>query len=104
VCNVVVVQPSAKRAAWEDPVEWIVTTCPWKDCSTFDSFTLQRIRPEDVGCDNIAAVTTSGNTFMQSGSVEPSDPLVNAPINIHKITCMLTFRRSINCFYFIYFL
>ena len=72
---VVGVQISAKRAAWEDPVEWIVSTCPWKE---FDITALQRIRPEDVGCDNTAAVTSSGNTFVRSGSVEPSDPLVNS--------------------------
>ena len=74
------VQSSNKRAAWEDPIDWIISTCPWKDSSKFESAAFQRIRPEDVRCDNAApsaAVTTSGNTFVQSGFVEPSDPLVN---------------------------
>ena len=81
---VVGVQISAKRAAWEDPVEWIVSTCPWKE---FDITALQRIRPEDVGCDNTAAVTSSGNTFVRSGSVEPSDPLVNSHIQFPRTVC-----------------
>jgi len=74
-------QASAKRAAWEDPVEWIVSTCPWKDSAKFDSSAFQRMRPEDVGCDNMAAASalmSSSNTFIRSGSAEPSDPLVNS--------------------------
>jgi len=73
-------QASAKRSGWEDPVDWIMSTCPWKDRSDFDRSVLQRLKPEDVGCDNTtvaaASVTSSGNSFMQPSFVEPSDPLV----------------------------
>ena len=76
---------STKRAAWEDPVEWIVSSCPWKDCSDFESSALQRIRPEDVGYDSAvmpAAVSSSDYTSFTSrtGAVEPSDPLVSSAI------------------------
>ena len=80
----VVVQTSTKRAVWEDPVEWIVSTCPWKDSSKFESSAFQTIRPEDVGCDNTVAVTSSGNT-LRPGHVEPSDPLVNPP-TVHLVS------------------
>ena len=69
-------------------MDWIISTCPWKDRPNFESSALQRIRPEDVGCDNMAAaaaVTSSGNSVMQSSSVEPSDPLVSLPANFSFI-------------------
>jgi len=80
---VCVTQASAKRAGWEDPVDWIMSTCPWKDRSDFDRCALQRLRPEDVGCDNsaaAAAVTASGNSFIQPSSVESADPVVNTAV------------------------
>ena len=47
------------RVSWEDPTDWIVSSCPCKDTNSLDWSSLLRIRTEDVGCDSPAAVPVS---------------------------------------------
>jgi hypothetical protein len=79
------VQSNGTRAAWEDPVDWVRASCPWSDTMSFDWSVLQRIRPEDVGCDGMSSsnVMTSSCigrnvTSARTGSAPDNvDPLVN---------------------------
>jgi len=52
-------QKYGSRASWEDPIDWIMSSCPWKEEKSLDWSSLLRIRTEDVGCDSPAAVSVS---------------------------------------------
>ena len=54
-------QKYGSRAAWEDPTEWIMSSCPWKDKNSIDWSSLFRIRIEDVGCDGPAVSVSALN-------------------------------------------
>jgi len=80
-------QTYGHRAAWEDPVDWVVENYPW---SRADWTSLHHLRHEDVGYDPQAAgsgvgltaggggtvkQTTAGSAVTQSDS-EQKDPMV----------------------------
>ncbi|XP_046655856.1 neuron navigator 2-like isoform X5 [Daphnia pulicaria] len=65
-----------KRALWEDPTSWIISTYPWAQGSACDA--LMRLRPEDVGYDS---ATRSNST---STSNKDRDPLVNMLIKLQE--------------------
>jgi neuron navigator 2 len=67
------IQTYGIRAAWDDPADWIIATCPWTKHSEFDWSTIQRIRPEDIGCDGPAMTGRSLSTRTVS---ETTDPLM----------------------------
>ena len=56
-----VVQKYGSRAAWEDPTDWVMSSCPWKDKNSLDWSSLLRIRTEDVGCDSPAVSVSALN-------------------------------------------
>ena len=44
-------------------MDWVRATSPWSEIAIFDWSALQRIRPEDIGCDGVTSssvVTSSG--------------------------------------------
>ncbi|XP_032794996.2 neuron navigator 2 isoform X2 [Daphnia magna] len=65
-----------KRAAWEDPTLWILSTYPWAQGSACDA--LMRLRPEDVGYDS-ATRPNSTSVFNQD-----RDPLVNMLMKLQE--------------------
>jgi len=88
------VQTYGVRAAWEDPTDWVLSTCPWKNSELSDMSSLMRIRPKDVGLDAptvpissaamataAAAATPIGNT---SSVVDAPDPLVSRTISVEN--------------------
>lgn len=56
-------QKYGPRAAWEDPTDWIISSCPWRDKNSApDWSSLLRIRTEDVGCDSVAVSVSALNS------------------------------------------
>jgi len=54
------VQKYGSRAAWEDPTDWVISSCPLKDKIGDDwGCSLLRITVEDAGCDSPSAVSVS---------------------------------------------
>jgi len=57
------VQKYGSRAAWEDPTDWVISSCPWKDKMGVElESSLLRIRMEDVGCDGPAVSVSALNS------------------------------------------
>lgn len=60
------VQKYGSRATWEDPTDWVMLSCPWKDKNRVDWSSLLRIRTEDVGCDSPATVSAASAADSQA--------------------------------------
>ncbi|EEB17694.1 conserved hypothetical protein [Pediculus humanus corporis] len=76
-----------KRAAWEDPTQFVIDTYPWvEDSSNGGPEALLRIRPEDVGFDMNGSSdsnrTASKTTSNQSDS--DGDPLLNMLMRLQE--------------------
>jgi len=81
------VQKYASRAAWEDPTDWVISSCPWKDKSSVDWSSLLRIRTEDVGCDSPAVlVSTLSSTADAPGTLTPE--AAESLVGIQRFTCI----------------
>jgi neuron navigator 2 len=91
------IQTFGRRAAWEDPAQWVRDTYPWPNVSQEPDWpNLLQLRPEDVGYDSQAPAPTSTSAgpatptkktsaAANSKDGEPSgndgDPLVSASSN-----------------------
>ena len=67
-----------RRAAWEDPVDYVIQSYPWPVRDNLEQ--LLRLRPEDVGYDTqgLAASSTAKSTAAGVQQSDPeSDPLVS---------------------------
>ncbi len=65
-----------RKAAWEDPAEWVIDSYSWQPTSSQDWPSLLRLRPEDVGFDGYTMHT--GVKGQQSGQSDAEgDPLVS---------------------------
>jgi len=64
------VQKYGPRVAWEDPTDWVVSSCPWKDKNSLDWSSLLRIRTEDVGCEGPAVSAADVQGALTSEAAE----------------------------------
>jgi neuron navigator 2 len=74
------IQTYGVRVPWEDPTDWVISTCPWTDQASTDFSGLLRIRPEDLGYENLAAssgIINSTTNARHTSSSEAQDPLMD---------------------------
>ncbi len=74
-----------RRAAWEDPVDYVIQSYPWPDRDNLEQ--LLRLRPEDVGYDTqgLAASSTAKSTAAGVQQSDPeSDPLVSSSFSLNR--------------------
>jgi len=65
-------QKYGSRTTWQDPADWVMSSCPWKDENSLDWSSLLRIRTEDVGCDSIPVSMSESNSATDTqGSLTP---------------------------------
>ena len=67
--------------AWEDPTDWVISSCPWRDADSLDWSSLLRLRAEDVGHDGLAAAaavpaSASNNVHGSLITTEAAESLV----------------------------
>ena len=61
-----------RRAAWEDPVEWVLHAYPWCSNNSVNLDSLLKLRPEDVGYD-VQGTTTAPATAKTGPNTQTSD-------------------------------
>ena len=74
-----------RRAAWEDPVDYVIQSYPWPVRDNLEQ--LLRLRPEDVGYDTqgLAASSTAKSTAAGVQQSDPeSDPLVSSSFSLNR--------------------
>ncbi|XP_033628658.1 neuron navigator 2-like isoform X2 [Asterias rubens] len=72
-----------RKAAWEDPAEWVIDSYSWQPTSSQDWPSLLRLRPEDVGFDGYTMHT--GVKGQQSGQSDAEgDPLFNMLMRLQE--------------------
>ena len=89
------VQKYGPRSAWEDPADWVMSSCPWKDKNSVDWSSLLRIRTEDVGCDSPAVSLSALNCAADAHgplTTDAAESLVRiryfaTPQAVHSIPC-----------------
>ena len=84
-----------RRAAWEDPADWVLETYPWPHPTDAEWPSLLRLRPEDVGYDMQGVETTSGRKSSQTQQSDAEgDPLVSTCdiTNLNSDTVPLWFQ------------
>ncbi|KAL3256543.1 hypothetical protein MRX96_046602 [Rhipicephalus microplus] len=67
-----------RRAAWEDPAEWVLETYPWPG-PVSEAPQLLRLRPEDVGYD-----PNAGPKVAPDQSDSDADPLLNMLMRLQE--------------------
>ncbi|KAK8775049.1 hypothetical protein V5799_010418 [Amblyomma americanum] len=67
-----------RRAAWEDPAEWVLETYPWPG-SASEAPQLLRLRPEDVGYD-----PSAGPKVVPDQPDSEADPLLNMLMRLQE--------------------
>ncbi|XP_077527536.1 uncharacterized protein LOC144138901 isoform X2 [Haemaphysalis longicornis] len=67
-----------RRAAWEDPAEWVLETYPWPG-SASEAPQLLRLRPEDVGYD-----PSAGPKVAPEQNDAEADPLLNMLMRLQE--------------------
>lgn len=67
-----------RRAAWEDPAEWVLETYPWPG-PVSEAPQLLRLRPEDVGYD-----PSAGPKVVPDQSDSDADPLLNMLMRLQE--------------------
>ncbi|CAG7818359.1 unnamed protein product [Allacma fusca] len=77
------IQLYGKKAAWEDPTNFLMQTYPWTESHSFTSgkSSLQSVRAEDVGYDK--GPNSNGNKVMKPESND-TDPLMNMLMRLQE--------------------